>query len=339
MIRNIIKDIIGDIIGDITNNPPVNTVAPAVSGTAKNGETLTTTNGAWNNSPTKFTYQWQNNGVDIEGATSQTYLTTYTDIGDDVRCVVTAQNEYGSTSANSNALSITSQIPTTNLEFWGIASDKTSIIPRTEDPTSASTWVSANENGNNLTQVSALLQPSSGTTSENGLNTLDFNNDYLSIPSALHSLPNGNSTIFVVPKVKSSDSFVRRFYSFGNGSDQRLYLQYTESTGLLSFVNSSTGLGAVSTTATLTDFNIITTKRNGAQHAISVNGGSFITNNNASDAADVDAANLCANSNGVGFTAICEMAEVIIYNTALSGAEISAIQTYLSNKWNITLTP
>lgn len=336
MIRNIIKDIIGDIIGDITNNPPVNTVAPVVSGTAKNGETLTTTNGTWDNSPNSFTYQWQNNGVDITGATSQTYLTTYTDIGDDVRCVVTAQNEYGSTSANSNALSIVSQISTTNLAFWGTASDETSI---TSSSNSVSTWISANENGNNLTQVSALLQPETGTTSENGLNTLNFANDYLTIPSALHSLPNGNNTIFIVPKVTNLDSFTRRFISFGNGANQRLNIQYQQSSGTISFLNSSTGIGAVSTTATLTNLNIITTKRNGTEHAISVNGGAFVTNNNATDAADVNGANLCGNSNGTGFTAICEMAEVIIYNAALSGAEISAIQTYLSNKWNITLTP
>jgi hypothetical protein len=42
-----------------TTSPPVNTVAPAVTGTATQGQTLTTDNGTWTNSPTGYTYQWQ----------------------------------------------------------------------------------------------------------------------------------------------------------------------------------------------------------------------------------------------------------------------------------------
>ena len=38
---------------------PVNTVLPLVTGTAQQGQTLSSTNGTWNNSPTGYTYQWQ----------------------------------------------------------------------------------------------------------------------------------------------------------------------------------------------------------------------------------------------------------------------------------------
>ena len=38
---------------------PVNSTAPAVTGTAKVGSTLTVSNGTWSNSPTNYTYQWQ----------------------------------------------------------------------------------------------------------------------------------------------------------------------------------------------------------------------------------------------------------------------------------------
>ena len=37
---------------------PSNTVAPVISGTLNVGETLTTTNGTWDNSPTAYSYQW-----------------------------------------------------------------------------------------------------------------------------------------------------------------------------------------------------------------------------------------------------------------------------------------
>ena len=56
--------------------PPANTAAPAVSGTAKQGQALTTTNGTWSNSPTSYNYAWQdcdssgNNCTTISGASS-----------------------------------------------------------------------------------------------------------------------------------------------------------------------------------------------------------------------------------------------------------------------------
>ena len=91
--------------------PPTNTVAPAVSGTAKVGSTLTTTNGTWTDdgSPT-FTYQWQrdNSGggsySNISSATASSYTLVSADVACNIRCVVTDTDSHGSTPANSNAL-------------------------------------------------------------------------------------------------------------------------------------------------------------------------------------------------------------------------------------------
>jgi hypothetical protein len=88
--------------GDIIKNPPVNTVAPVVSGTASFGSTLSTTDGTWTNTPT-ISYKWQRNGVDISGATSSTYTLVAADVGNPIRCVVTGTNGDGSSSAISNA--------------------------------------------------------------------------------------------------------------------------------------------------------------------------------------------------------------------------------------------
>jgi len=86
---------------------PVSLTAPVASGTGEVGQTLSTTDGTWENTPLGYSYQWQANGVDIAGATSNTYILTIDESGDDVRCVVTATNDGGSASANSNSIAVT----------------------------------------------------------------------------------------------------------------------------------------------------------------------------------------------------------------------------------------
>ena len=88
----------------VAGNAPVNTVAPAVTGTAQARQTLTTTNGTWTGVPTPtFTYQWQFGTTNISGATSSTYVVSTTYVGQTIRCVVTATNAVSAVSANSNS--------------------------------------------------------------------------------------------------------------------------------------------------------------------------------------------------------------------------------------------
>jgi hypothetical protein len=84
---------------------PVNTVAPVVSGTAVVGQTLTTTNGTWTNSPSSFSYQWFRGATQI-GTKASTYTLVSADAGQSVTCRVTATNAGGSANATSKALSI-----------------------------------------------------------------------------------------------------------------------------------------------------------------------------------------------------------------------------------------
>jgi hypothetical protein len=83
---------------------PANTVAPAITGTATTGNTLTVSNGTWNNSPTGFTYQWRRAGVDIPGQTAATHVVVAGDVGQALTCAVTATNASGSATAISNAV-------------------------------------------------------------------------------------------------------------------------------------------------------------------------------------------------------------------------------------------
>jgi len=87
---------------------PQNTAVPQISGTAKEGSTLTASNGTWSNAPTTFDYQWRrcaSDGTacgDIAAATKQTYVPVTADIGRTLRVVVTASNADGKASATSN---------------------------------------------------------------------------------------------------------------------------------------------------------------------------------------------------------------------------------------------
>jgi hypothetical protein len=85
---------------------PENTSPPAISGTAKAGNTLTASAGAWKNNPTSFDYQWRRcstagndcNGV---GPNKNTYLLSGADVGATIRVRVRARNQFGDERAQS----------------------------------------------------------------------------------------------------------------------------------------------------------------------------------------------------------------------------------------------
>jgi hypothetical protein len=92
----------------ITDSPPGNQTAPAVSGTPRDGQTLTATAGTWAGSgPIGYAYRWQRcNGAgtscaNVPGATAPTYALGAADVTSTMRVVVTATNAAGSSSAAS----------------------------------------------------------------------------------------------------------------------------------------------------------------------------------------------------------------------------------------------
>ena len=85
---------------------PINTALPTISGTAQQWQTLTASNGSWSNSPTSYTYQWQDcssstNCVNISGATAPTYTLQASDVGVALDVVISASNGAGSVSKTS----------------------------------------------------------------------------------------------------------------------------------------------------------------------------------------------------------------------------------------------
>ena len=108
--------------------PPVNTVAPSVSGTTTVGQQLTAVTGTWTGSPAPtFTYQWLrcNSGGGSCGSilnqTNQTYTLVSADSGQTIAVTVTGTNSSGFSSASSqpvgpiasgNAPPVNTSVPT-----------------------------------------------------------------------------------------------------------------------------------------------------------------------------------------------------------------------------------
>jgi hypothetical protein len=89
---------------------PVSGKAPVLSGNAQQGDTLSVTNGSWNNNPTGYTYAWEDCNTagttcaPISGAASSSmYTVQSTDVGSTIEVVVTASNAGGGNPATSDS--------------------------------------------------------------------------------------------------------------------------------------------------------------------------------------------------------------------------------------------
>ena len=91
--------------GGGTPAAPVNSVAPVISGTPTQGETLSASPGVWTGFPyPSFTYQWEADGSPIVGATSSTFVLTATEVGANITCDVTGTNTEGAATGTSNTI-------------------------------------------------------------------------------------------------------------------------------------------------------------------------------------------------------------------------------------------
>lgn len=157
-------------VGNSYGSAPVNTVAPVVSGTATFGQTLSCTTGTWTGSPTPtFTYQWQRSGSNIGSATSSTYTLVAADVGNTIRCVVTATNSVAPSgvSANSNSTStVVATVPGAPTIGTATATGSTTATVAYTAP--------ASNGGATITTYTATSSPGSvtGTLSTSGSGTI-----------------------------------------------------------------------------------------------------------------------------------------------------------------------
>jgi hypothetical protein len=102
-----------------TAAPPTNAAPPVISGTARQGQTLSASSGSWGGTtPISYTYTWQRcddagaSCANISGTTGATYVLTSTDVGHTIRVRVTATNSDGTSTVPSAPTGVVANLGT-----------------------------------------------------------------------------------------------------------------------------------------------------------------------------------------------------------------------------------
>jgi len=213
------------------------------------------------------------------------------------------------------------------------ASDTSSI---SESSGSVSTWLDKSGNGFHATQGTGSLQPTTNSSTQNGLNVLDFDGgDSLTLPSGTYTLANGNNTVFCVCFTSVTNS-LQVVFGMAEAGTTRLDMRYTATVGQVGYQSRTVQTGGVTKSGvTDTTFGVIVGRRSGVTQGVNYDGGTESTNSGGLDEPGIDAASVGAFNEGTGFFLTGSIAELMVFNTDLTTSQIADILDMLIDKWGI----
>ncbi|WP_152051821.1 phage head closure protein [Tautonia marina] len=196
-----------------------------------------------------------------------------------------------------------------------------------------SQWTDRSGNGNHLTQGTAVNQPTTGTRTLNGRNALDFDgtNDFMLLPSALHSIPGANNTVFVVA-LSDTGAGSGGAQALLRGDTTNFQMQFNPGSARIENRN-HTSTNVFTTVTKNATANIFAQCRNGSALTACFNTTQTV---NASGANNVTVTGIGLGGSATGtqpFNGL--IAEVLVYNRALTLAEANQVATFLKDKWNV----
>lgn len=238
---------------------------------------------------------------------------------------------------------IPTQIP--NCVGWIDPSDTS-----TDNITSSGGLVSSIDNKansqNQFVQATSAAQPQTGVSTMAGRNVLTFDgsSDYLSCNALSSAFTGTDAAVSVLAVYKPNAlSFSPTIFCAANSANTTTLFTHDNSTNNLFKVqkndNTSASVSATTTTAPISVPVMLSMSCAGTTLKAWKNGTSFYNGT-----FDVGATTLNTFAIGVRPTSAIsnyfngDIAEVIIYNRALSDAEVASIQKYLANKWGIALS-
>lgn len=217
--------------------------------------------------------------------------------------------------------------------LWLDASD-TSTITASGSPAKVSQWNDKSGNARNVTQATSAAQPTTGATTQNGLNVLSFDGgDNLSISASIDISANYTIAIVGTPST-GTDDYLLQLYRSATPLAQSAIITKFLSRSYESF-NDVLPSGTARFTlgsSTLSGFNTLIVVRSGSAMSSLVNGstsnsGTWTTSNYVWSSVWVGSA---VNGNN---SAASDIAEIIVFPSALTGADLTSVSNYLRTKW------
>lgn len=229
------------------------------------------------------------------------------------------------------------QIP--NCALWLDAADTSTI---TQVAGAVSQWNDKSGNGNNVTQPTGANKPVTGTTTINGVNGIAFDGtaSFMLLPNGLYTIPNGNNTVLIARTATFAPSAgaSKRLLNAQDGGSNRYFLGSSNPSGT-SFFNYTNGVnGTAVTGANFSSSPAIEAfVRSGVNETAYINGTGGQTNALATSFTATQF-NLGCQTTSANNPFQGPVGEILLYNAALTAAQLDAAGSYLAAKWGISWT-
>jgi len=261
------------------------------------------------------------------------------------------------------------------LQLWFDSSDASTLFDATTGGSlvaadgGVARWEDKSGNGRHATQATSGSRPTRKTAIQNSLAVLRFDGsaDSLSVPTSTTTfkfLHSADSTVFAVLRAGTTANPSTEYVFLGthNGSvgtngmtlmyEDLVEEEFSSNDQFRVIVGGVGGVGAVVDSFdrgvagfTANTFKVVSAVTKPTQATAAnrlsarINGGSAVSGNNSTkDASTSDSqGNLTIGSTSAGDSFLLgDIAEIIIYNSALSDTDRSAVESYLMSKWAIT---
>jgi hypothetical protein len=230
----------------------------------------------------------------------------------------------------------TANLPTSNLQFWLKADNGVNL----GSGSNVASWTDMSGNNNNASQNTSGDQPTLVTNAVNGLPAISFNgtSQFLQLPSGFSNFP--GLTMFIVTN-PTSDVTGNRWLSFCSGSTTNEFgmYEYAPSTNQF-FSNNGTSGSGVGLTITQNVYQLLEGVQAGSNSGtVYLNGGSATTAT-MYNVVNVSRSTNCIGAFGGGGSYFKgDIAEILVYNTALTAGQRKSVESYIYTRYGLGTAP